>query len=402
MLIPALPLSAALLTAALGKRVLRRSSHWPTVIAIALSCLASVILVVQVQREAKRMDRPSEIGYEKVVTLWTWASVDDACRPPASTVDRDFRVDIALRADLLTAITLAMVTLLLVLFYSIGYMRGDPGCWRFFTYVPLLVFSVAMLVSASNFVLLYTFWQAVGVCSYLLVGSWFHRPGTVAAGKNALLVGCVGDFGLVLAMFLIWATYGTLNFHDTAGVLGVLGQARLEGTEAFVTGGVATAICLLLLLGACGKSASFLPHVWLSDTVEGPTPAAALICTATTVTAGGYMVVRCVPLFVASDHAREVVAVVGGLTAVLAALIAAKKTRIGRIPIWSAAVVPLEGFARVCCWIDRVVIAGLIDVCGSVPRLIGAVLRSFQNGMIQFYALAMVLGLLVLIGMLLL
>ena len=167
---------------------------------------------------------------------------------------------------------LAIVTCIstLVAIYSVGYMRGDRGYWRFFTYVGLFVFSMTMLVSASNFLLLYVFWEAVGLCSYLLIGFWYERPAAAAAGKKAFLVNRIGDVGLALGIFLIWTTYGTLNFHDTT-VPGVLGQTRLA-LEAFVGDWRGTAICLLLLLGACGKSAQFPLHVWLPDAMEGPTP----------------------------------------------------------------------------------------------------------------------------------
>ena len=159
---------------------------------------------------------------------------------------------------------------------------------------------MTMLVSVSNFVLLYVFWEAVGLCSYLLIGFWYEKPAAAAAGKKAFLVNRIGDFGFALGLFLIWTTYGTLNFHDAGGSrAGVLGQTRLADPALYVGGGVATAICLLLMLGACGKSAQFPLHVWLPDAMEGPTPVSALIHAATMVTAGVYMVARCTPLFVA-------------------------------------------------------------------------------------------------------
>ncbi len=177
---------------------------------------------------------------------------------------------------------LAVVTFvsLLVTVYSIGYMRSDPGYARFFTYIALFVFSMTMLVSVSNFLLLYIFWEAVGLCSYLLIGFWFHKPEAAAAGKKAFLVNRVGDFGFALGIFLLWVTFGTLDFHDTligsARIAqGILGQSRLAAPEGIVvTGSVATAICLLLMLGACGKSASF-PSTYGSLTPwKGPRPSA--------------------------------------------------------------------------------------------------------------------------------
>ncbi|MBN2477331.1 MAG: NADH-quinone oxidoreductase subunit L [Pirellulales bacterium] len=367
-LIPALPLAATLLTAVLGKRVLRRQSHWPTVLAIGLSCAASLVLVFQVQQGIHKAESegPSpQVGYEKVVTLWTWAGVDGAYAYSTSEPARGFRIDVTLRADPLTAVMLAMVTLvsLLVAVYSIGYMHDDPGYWRFFSYIPLFVFSMTMLVSVSNFVLLYVFWEAVGLCSYLLIGFWFQKPAAAAAGKKAFLVNRIGDFGFALGLFLLWTTYGTLDFHDvklaaggegTAATVvhheteivedadqpglvraGVLGQTMLRDRALYVTGGVATAICLLLMLGACGKSAQFPLHVWLPDAMEGPTPVSALIHAATMVTAGVYMVTRCLPLFLASEVALQVVAAIGGFTALLAALTALTQTDLKRILAYS-------------------------------------------------------------------
>ena len=253
----------------------------------------------------------------------------------------DFHIDVVLRADPLTAVMLATVTFisLLVAVYSIGYMHGDPGYWRFFTYIGLFVFSMTMLVSVSNFVMLYVFWEAVGLCSYLLIGFWFQKPEAAAAGLKAFLVNRVGDFGFALGIFLLWTTYGTLDFHDPlaggTGPPGILGQTMLRDPSLYVGGGVATAICLLLLLGACGKSAQFPLHVWLPDAMEGPTPVSALIHAATMVTAGVYMVARCTPLFAASADARHVVAAIGGFTALLAALIAVSQTDLKRILAYS-------------------------------------------------------------------
>jgi NADH-quinone oxidoreductase subunit L len=364
-LIPGVPLLATLVTAALGRWVLGGRSHVPVIAATALSLAASLLLIAEVhhgaqgwhvsERSEGRGDSANhalrssgratqcedQIGYEQTVTLWTWAAVDQA---RASGVDApgDFRIDVTLRADALTAIMLAVVSFvsLVVAVYSIGYMAGEPGYWRFFTYIGLFVFSMLMLVSVSNFVLLYVFWEAVGLCSYLLIGYWYDRPAAAAAGMKAFLVNRVGDFGFALGVFLLWTTYGTLDFHDTVAGgavtnVGILGQTRLADPALFATGATATAICLLLLLGACGKSAQFPLHVWLPDAMEGPSPVSALIHAATMVTAGVYLVARCAPLFVASADAGHVVAVVGGFTAVLGALIALTQTDLKRIFAYS-------------------------------------------------------------------
>ncbi|ADB15418.1 proton-translocating NADH-quinone oxidoreductase, chain L [Pirellula staleyi DSM 6068] len=411
-LIPALPLAAAILVGLLGARVLKGYSHLPVIFAIVGSFIASVVLLgevykgqqaaaeeaayVAVRDPAADESVPVVAPFERVVTLWTWANVPAA---GAQKDAADFRIDVALRADGLTAMMLAMVTFVasLVAVFGSGYMHGDRGYWRFFAYVGLFVFSMTMLVSVSNFVLLFCFWEAVGACSYLLIGFWYTKPEAAAAGKKAFLVNRVGDFGFSLAIFLIWCTYGTLNFHDTlstgatdpaaiesvavieslpaaareqeivkwsqdpkltalAGVetfssageasasdakptlpkivAGVLGKTRLS-TGDYVTGGLATAICLLLLLGACGKSAQLPLHVWLPDAMEGPTPVSALIHAATMVTAGVYMVTRCTPLFMASPTAQVTVAIVGGSTALLAGLIALTQYDLKRVLAYS-------------------------------------------------------------------
>lgn len=347
-LIPALPLAATVVTAVLGPRVLRERSHLPVVMAIALSFVASVLLVFQVQG---RIDSPPKqdagaaaVGWEEVVTLWNWANVREVYKEAEYNGGMwdDFRIDVALRADPLTAAMLAIVTCIstLVAIYSIGYMHGDPGYWRFFTYISLFVFSMTMLVEASNFVLLYVFWELVGLCSYLLIGFWYEKPVAAAAGKKAFLVNRVGDFGFALGVFLIWTRFRSLNFHDTIAadgsfVPGVLGQFNLLHVIGIGAGPTVTAICLLLMLGACGKSAQFPLHVWLPDAMEGPTPVSALIHAATMVTAGVYMVARCMPLFAQSPDAQYVVAAVGGITALLGGIIAITQTDLKRILAYS-------------------------------------------------------------------
>ena len=234
-LIPALPLAAAVLTALFGSRFLRGRSHLLVIAAFAGSCICSLLLLAEVSR---RQQTAESAGFEHVVNLWTWANVSDAYDAGNRSSDalaggvtrgtQSFRIDIALRADALTAVMLAMVTFVstLVAIFAAGYMRGDRAYWRFFAYIALFVFSMTMLVSVSNFVLLYVFWEAVGVCSYLLIGFWYEKPEAAAAGKKAFLVNRVGDFGFALALFLIWTTYGSLNFHDT--VAGGTDVARIS------------------------------------------------------------------------------------------------------------------------------------------------------------------------------
>jgi NADH-quinone oxidoreductase subunit L len=373
-LIPGLPLGAAAITALLGRPLLGRRSHWPAVVATIASFALSMVLLWEVRRAAAVIDPASaegvedreatheaSVGYERVVRLWNWAAVDDAYlglsvklphRDTPSgrvligapdTQGFDFDVDIALRADPLTAIMLATVTFVssLVMIYSIGYMDGDRGYWRYFTYMSLFVFSMTMLVSASNFLLLYVFWEAVGLCSYLLIGFWYQKSSAAAAGMKAFLVNRIGDFGFALGVFLIWTTYGTLNFHDVVAdgavqSAGVLGQSRLAApADAFVGGGIGLAIALLLFVGACGKSAQFPLHVWLPDAMEGPSPVSALIHAATMVTAGVYMVTRCAPLYLAAPSSLEVVACIGAFTALLAAIIGVTQTDLKRVLAYS-------------------------------------------------------------------
>ncbi len=356
-LIPGLPLLAAVLTAVLGPKVLRSRSHWPVILGIGGAFLCSLLLaghvssqVAAARQAATNGEEAGEIGFQEIETYWTWAWVPEAypqtaqpaslgpnpAVPAGSTGGRDFRIDVALRADPLTAIMLVMVTFisLLVAVYSCGYMQGETGYWRFFAYVGLFVFSMTSLVSVSNFLLLFVFWEAVGVCSYLLIGFWYEKPSAAAAGMKAFLVNRVGDFGFALALFLIWTTYGTWNFHDTAAIAGVLGQSRLAA-GAFVGGGLGLAICLLLMLGACGKSAQIPLHVWLPDAMEGPTPVSALIHAATMVTAGVYMITRCTPLFLVSPTAQVTVACIGGSTALMAGLIALTQFDLKRVLAYS-------------------------------------------------------------------
>jgi NADH-quinone oxidoreductase subunit L len=345
LLIPGLPLLAAGLAALCGVIPLpqvKENAHLPVVLAFLCSLGASAKLFYEVRnaQDENPSTAVSSTGFEKVVPLWTWANVPHAydlkSQFPEDNGPRDFRIEVTLRADALTAMMLVMVTFVstLVAIFASGYMQGDRGYWRFFAYIGLFVFSMTMLVSVSNFVLLFVFWEAVGVCSYLLIGFWYEKPEAGAAGMKAFLVNRVGDFGFAIALFLIWTTYGTLNFHDDGAISGVLGQSRIA-TGHYVTGGIATAICLLLLLGACGKSAQFPLHVWLPDAMEGPTPVSALIHAATMVTAGVYMVARCTPLFMASPTAQLVVSCIGGFTALLAGLIALTQFDLKRVLAYS-------------------------------------------------------------------
>jgi len=358
--VPLLPLAGAILTILLG-RSLGSRAHLPAIVGIAGSAIVAVALLVTTARDVSPLQgvhaeavRPVEM----ITTLWQWASFDRAYTPPAGSPAtdplftpqdltagqdvRDFSIPVALRLDPLTATMLTIITCigLLVAIYSTGYMHDDPGSPRFFALVAMFVFSMSMLVAASNFLLVYVFWEAVGACSYLLIGFWFTKPEAARAAKKAFLVNRIGDFGLAIAIFLLWMNYGTLNFHDTISIDGVImpgifGQTRLADAAGYAGGAVGTAICLLLLLAACGKSAQLPLHVWLPDAMEGPTPASALIHAATMVTAGIYLITRSAPLFAACPGALTMVSIVGATTALLAALIGTVQNDLKRVLAYS-------------------------------------------------------------------
>jgi NADH-quinone oxidoreductase subunit L len=314
-LIPAAPLAAAVVTAFFGPKVLRERSHLPCWfgIAVAMVC-ANVVLFSILPGGFKEEGSVPAIasGYQLM-----------------NVGGMDVRTDI--RADAISGLMLAMVTTvsLLVAVFAAGYMHGDPGYPRFFACFSLFVFSMCMLVLAANFVLLYVFWEGVGLCSYLLIGFWYQRPSAAAAAKKAFVVNRIGDFGFITGVFLIWTTFHSLDFAS------VLGRPEQIAQIADAQPGLITLICLLLFLGACGKSAQFPLHVWLPDAMEGPTPVSALIHAATMVTAGVYMVARCTPLFVYAPSAQMVVSGIGAVTALLAALIALTQYDLKRVMAYS-------------------------------------------------------------------
>ena len=212
----------------------------------------------------------------------------------------------------------------LIHIYSVGYMHGDERFARFFTYLNLFATSMLTLVLANNFAVLFLGWELVGLCSYLLISFWFTRPSAAAAGKKAFIVNRIGDFGFMIALMLVFTTFGTLSYsevlHDPGELLGA---------------GTATAIGLLFLVGAAGKSAQIPLYVWLPDAMEGPTPVSALIHAATMVTAGVYVVARTSPIYALSDTASVAVATIGALTALLAATIAIAQKDIKRVLAYS-------------------------------------------------------------------
>jgi NADH-quinone oxidoreductase subunit L len=240
-------------------------------------------------------------------------------------VSGDFKVEIAFLVDGLTAALLLVVSTvgLLVHIYSIGYMNGDRGFWRFFAYLNLFMFSMLLLILGDNFLMLYVGWEAVGLCSYALIGFWYKKPSAAGAAKKAFVVNRVGDFGFGLGIIMIWTLLGTLTFDGVFAGIGGLADWQV------------TTIALLLFAGAVGKSAQFPLHVWLPDAMEGPTPVSALIHAATMVNAGVYLVARANPIFAESSVAMYVVAAIGIFTAIFAAAIALTQNDIKKVLAYS-------------------------------------------------------------------
>jgi NADH-quinone oxidoreductase subunit L len=252
-------------------------------------------------------------------------SVSVASRPWIAV--SGLQVNFAFTVDHLTLIMLAIITGVgfLIHLYSVGYMAHEDGYWRFFAYLNLFMFFMLVLVLSSSFLLLFVGWEGVGLASYLLIGFYFTKDSAANAGKKAFIVNRIGDFGFLLAMFLLIAHFGTLSFN---GVF-----AQIAATP--LTGGFLTAIALLLVVGATGKSAQIPLYIWLPDAMEGPTPVSALIHAATMVTAGIYMVARCHVLFDRSPYALGVIAIIGAATALFAATVGIVQHDIKRVLAYS-------------------------------------------------------------------
>ncbi len=244
-----------------------------------------------------------------------------------------FQLSFGLYLDPLSATMLMIVTGvgLLIHIYSAGYMKDDPGFWRFFSYMNFFIFAMVLLVSADNFLFLLVGWGLVGLASFLLIGFWYRRPRAVAAAQKALVINIIGDFGFMIAIFLIFKEYGVLNFYNNAsgnGVFSILNPAS-SGTM------LQTIIALCLFIACAAKSAQLPLYMWLPDAMEGPTPVSALIHAATMVTAGVYLVARAHPLFELSPTALTIIALIGGLTAIFAASIAIFQLDIKRVLAYS-------------------------------------------------------------------
>jgi NADH-quinone oxidoreductase subunit L len=313
LLVPLAPLAGALVAGLGGRRIGRAGAHWVTIIGVAISFAASCLIFRHV------LDGAVFNG-----PVYTWLVSDGT------------RFEIGFLIDRLSALMMVVVTFvsLMVHVYTIGYMADDPGYQRFFAYIALFTFSMLMLVMANNFLQLFFGWEAVGLVSYLLIGFWYTRPSAIYANLKAFLVNRVGDFGFLLGIALVLAYFGTLDYAA------VFSRApAMAGTTIEVIPGapwlLLSAICIGLFVGAMGKSAQFPLHVWLPDSMEGPTPISALIHAATMVTAGIFMVARMSPLFELSDTARSMMLIVGGITAFFMALIAMVQYDIKRVVAYS-------------------------------------------------------------------
>jgi NADH-quinone oxidoreductase subunit L len=310
-LIPLLPLAGFFVTIVFGKRFMGRRPEIISLAMVTASWVLSMIVVV------------AYLGnFGKVVdfNLFTWISTGvKAVGVHGLTVQWGYRVDTLTAVMLIVVGTIGM----LVHYYSIGYMKGDGGYYRFFAYLNLFMFAMFTLVLANNFLLVFLGWEGVGLCSYLLISFWFGKKSASQAGKKAFLVNRVGDWGFTLGIFLIFTTFGSLQF------------GKVFAGAATANAGLVTWICILLFVGAVGKSAQFPLHVWLPDAMEGPTPVSALIHAATMVNAGVYIVARSYPLFIHSHTAMLVVMGVGIFTAIYAACIALTQNDIKRVIAYS-------------------------------------------------------------------
>ncbi|MEO1767519.1 NADH-quinone oxidoreductase subunit L [Thiobacter aerophilum] len=313
LIVPMAPLAGALIAGLLGWYIGRVWTHRIAILGVAISCWASWLVFRDVQA-----------GHTFNGTVYTWLTSGGVA------------FEIGFLIDKLSAMMMLVVTFvsLMVHIYTIGYMSDDPGYQRFFAYISLFTFAMLMLVMANNFLQLFFGWEAVGLVSYLLIGFWYTRPSAIYANLKAFLVNRVGDFGFLLGIGLVLAYAGTLDYAAVFAQAGELASRSIElipGREWSLI----TVVCILLFIGAMGKSAQFPLHVWLPDSMEGPTPISALIHAATMVTAGIFMVARMSPLFELSDTALSVVLVIGAITALFMGLLGIVQTDIKRVVAYS-------------------------------------------------------------------
>ncbi len=314
--VPLAPLAGALLAGILGTAfggnvIGRRVSHTLTILGVFIAFVLSAMTLNSVVTDGARFNE----------TLYTWMVVGG------------LKMEVGFLIDSLTAMMMCVVTFvsLMVHIYTMGYMEEDEGYNRFFSYISLFTFSMLMLVMSNNLLQLFFGWEAVGLVSYLLIGFWYNKPSATFANMKAFLVNRVGDFGFILGIGLIAAYAGTLNYAEIFAQAPQLGALGFPGTDWLLI----TVICICLFIGAMGKSAQFPLHVWLPDSMEGPTPISALIHAATMVTAGIFMVARMSPLFELSDTALNFILVIGAITALFMGFLGIIQNDIKRVVAYS-------------------------------------------------------------------
>jgi len=308
-----LPLVSSVISGFFGKKLGDRNSQILSSSLIAISAILSILIFYKVLMQ----------DYSSNKLIFNWIS------------SGNFHVNWSIYVDTLTSIMLVVVSLIssLIHFYSIGYMSHDPHKPRFMSYLSLFTFSMLALVTADNFLQLFFGWEGVGLCSYLLIGFWYKKPSANAAAIKAFVVNRVGDFGFAIGIFLIFFFYNTVNYSEV-----FLQTPQLIEKDVFFLGAqfnLVTLICLMLFIGAMGKSAQIFLHTWLPDAMEGPTPVSALIHAATMVTAGVFLIIRCSPMFEYSQVALNVVSIVGMTTALFAASVALVQNDIKKIIAYS-------------------------------------------------------------------
>jgi len=294
-----------------GNHIGRKITHSLTILGVFVAFVISALTLKSVIVDGARFNQ----------TLYEWMVVGG------------LKMEVGFMVDGLTAMMMCVVTFvsLMVHIYTIGYMEEDEGYNRFFAYISLFTFSMLMLVMSNNMLQLFFGWEAVGLVSYLLIGFWFNKPTAIFANMKAFLVNRVGDFGFILGIGLIAAYAGTLNYTEAFAKAGTLGGITFPGTDWMLI----TVICICLFIGAMGKSAQFPLHVWLPDSMEGPTPISALIHAATMVTAGIFMVARMSPLFELSDTALSFILVIGAITALFMGFLGIIQNDIKRVVAYS-------------------------------------------------------------------
>ena len=310
LIVPLAPLFGAIVAGLCGRLIGRTGAHVVTIAGMVVSFIASVLVFQDVLA-----------GHTFNGTVYTWLALGD------------LRIEIGFLIDALTAMMMLVVTFvsLMVHIYTIGYMVDDDGYNRFFAYISLFTFSMLMLVMSNNFLQLFFGWEAVGLVSYLLIGFWFKRPTAIFANLKAFMVNRVGDFGFILGIGLVWAYTGTVHYKEVFAQAPQLATLLFPGTQWMLL----SVTCICLFVGAMGKSAQFPLHIWLPDSMEGPTPISALIHAATMVTAGIFMVARMSPLFELSDAALSFVLVIGAITALFMGLVGIVQNDIKRVVAYS-------------------------------------------------------------------